>query len=53
MKYEVWMGFKNYLGEVYDVTLIAQFNSMQRAEQYKALCESDGDDTEVYCVRER
>ena len=57
MKYEVWMGFKNYKGDVYDVTKIAEFISEARARQYVDLCESTPydteDDTEVYEVREK
>lgn len=53
MDYEVWMGFKNYLGEVYEVTEIAKFKSRTRAEQYIEFCKSDRDDTVIYAIRER
>ena len=54
MKYEVWMGFRNYLGEVYDESKVAEFNSETRVRQYVAFCESDAeDDAEVYSVREK
>lgn len=53
MRYEVWMGFKNYKGEVYEVTQIAEFKSRERAEQYVEFCKSDGDETVIYAIREK
>lgn len=51
MKYEVWMGFKNYLGQVYEVTEIAEFNSRSRAEEYVEFCKASADGTEIYSIR--
>lgn len=42
MRYEVWMGFKNYKGEVYDVTQVAIFFSKTRAEEYVRFCKTTG-----------
>lgn len=52
MRYEIWMGFKNYKGEVYDVTKIAEFYSKARAEHYLELCKAEADDSEVYSLGE-
>ena len=32
--YEVWMGFKNYRGEINDISVVAAFCSKQRAFGY-------------------
>ena len=52
MRYEIWMGFKNYKGQVYDVTKIAEFYSKARAEHYLELCKAEADDSEVYSLGE-
>lgn len=54
MKYEVWMGFKNYLGQVIEVTEVAEFISRNRAEQYVAFCKTIDDENDViYGIREK
>lgn len=53
MKYEVWMGFKNHLNQVYDITEIAEFISRNRAEHYIEVCKANGDDTVIYAIREK
>ena len=50
MRYEVWMGFKNYKGDVYDVTKVAEFYSEKRAEEYVEFCKTTEDDTVVYSI---
>lgn len=52
MRYEVWMGFRNYKGEVYDVTKVAEFYSKTRAEEYVKFCKGTEDDTVVYSIGE-
>ena len=54
MRYEIWMGVKNYKGQVYDVTVtkIAEFYSKARAERYLELCKAEADDSEVYSLGE-
>ena len=52
MRYEVWMGFKNYKGHIYDDTKVAEFYSKTRAEEYVKFCKRTEDDTVVYSIRE-
>lgn len=53
MRFEIWMGFKNFKGDVYDVSKIAEFYSKTRAEHYLDLCKSETDDTDiVYAMSE-
>lgn len=53
MKYQVWMGFKNYTGKVDSWELIAEFCSRNRADDYKVICESDGLEGYEYKVVEK
>lgn len=50
MKYQVWMGFRNYTGKVDSWELIAEFCSRNRADDYKVICEGDGFDGEYKVV---
>jgi hypothetical protein len=40
-KYEVWMAFENYIGELTDKTVIAVFFSKNRAMNYVEHCQRD------------
>lgn len=53
MKYEVWMGFRDYRGKVYDITKVAAFISKNRAEEYVTFCESTADDEVEYAIVEK
>lgn len=53
MKYEVWMGFKNYLGQVYEVTKVAEFISKARADEYVEFCKMTTDEDVIYVAKER
>lgn len=53
LNYEVWIGFKNYRGDLYDLTRVASFCSRERAEEYLAFCDSTPDDITAYIIVEK
>lgn len=51
-KYSVYLGFKNYRGDVVEEEKIAEFYHPYRAEKYVEFCKQNTDDTYSYRIEE-
>lgn len=48
--YELWVGFRNYKGEIHSLTKIATFYHKNRAEEYLGFCEANADEGVEYVL---
>ena len=53
MKYEVWIEFINYRGQVTDSAQVAAFCSRERAEEYLEFCGAEDDNLMRYVIAEK